>query len=127
MLSFIQAGKNYTAEFLRCGLTNTRESVWSIACKTDAQNFMWGNGVKITGTDNREEGILQLCEVQIYAETYGKMPDNPESLWERQIAALAIVNFGSGFLRLSFLCCFSHGAHKWRYILDQEIRRIIST
>ena len=80
LFSFIQAGKNHTAEFLRCGVTDTRENVWSIACKTDAQNFMWGNGVKITGTDNHEEGILHLCEVQIYAETYGKILDNHVSL-----------------------------------------------
>lgn len=80
LFSFIQAGKNHTAKFLRYAISDTREDVWSIATKTPGHNFIWGNGVKITGIDDQEEGILHLCEVQIYAETYGKMLGNPVTL-----------------------------------------------
>ena len=73
---------------------------------------MWGNGVKITGTANHEEGILHLCEVQIYAETYGKMLDNHV---ERQIAALAIVKFRCGFFSLfsAALVALTNGDTSW--------------
>ena len=77
LFSFIEEGKNHTTEFLLCGDPDTRETVCSITCKTDEQNFIWGNGVKITA----DEGILHLCDVQIYAETYGKMLGNAMSLF----------------------------------------------
>ncbi|XP_067049216.1 fibrillin-1-like [Acropora muricata] len=115
------AGKNYTAEFLRCGLTNTRESVWSIACKTDAQNFMWGNGVKITGTDNREDGILHLCEVQIYAETYANI-----ALKHRTQFSKAGENWKDGKTNLTafygHLGCFKSQWLKWRVIFGTHVR-----
>ena len=56
-------------QYARCAVVDTDLKLWSVACKNGNENYMWGNAVKIT-TDAAK--ILHLCEVQVYAETYGK-------------------------------------------------------
>ena len=43
----------------------------SVACDRDGDRYIWGNAVKVQ-SDGKG---LSLCEVQVYAETYGKEQD----------------------------------------------------
>lgn len=55
-------------QYSRCAGVDTELKLWSAECRSGQENYMWGNAVKIT-TDAK---ILHLCEVQVYAETYGE-------------------------------------------------------
>ena len=43
----------------------------SVACDRDGDRYIWGNAVMVQ-SDGKG---LSLCEVQVYAETYGKEQD----------------------------------------------------
>ncbi|XP_068753895.1 uncharacterized protein [Montipora capricornis] len=53
--------------FVRCAFFETDLAVWSTQCSTDeTKPYAWGSAVKIQ-TDAK---ILQLCNVQVYTESY---------------------------------------------------------
>ena len=54
-----------------CSHVYTDLKVWSVACKKAGENYMWGNAVKL----QTDADVLFLCEVEVYAETYGKKQD----------------------------------------------------
>jgi len=56
-------------QYVLCAAVKADElRIWSVECKKNDENYMWGNAVKIRS----DAQILNLCEVQVYAETYGK-------------------------------------------------------
>lgn len=68
--SFVKGNtKTMKNQYVRCAVVDTDLKLWSVECKNGKENYMWGNAVKIT-TDAAK--MLHLCEVEVYAETYGE-------------------------------------------------------
>ncbi|XP_068724255.1 uncharacterized protein [Montipora capricornis] len=55
--------------YARCATVETSLSAWSTECKTNKTAYIWGNAVRI----ETKAKILKLCEVKVFAETFGNI------------------------------------------------------
>ena len=60
--------------FTRCETLRTEVRVWSVECRNGDEPYMWGDAVQIQIKETKARA-LSICEVEVYAETYGKNDD----------------------------------------------------
>lgn len=58
----------------RCETLRTEVRVWSVECRNGDEPYMWGDAVQIQIKETKARA-LSICEVEVYAETYGKDDD----------------------------------------------------
>ena len=58
-------------KFTSCETLKTEVPVWSVECRNGDEPYMWGDAVEIQIKETKAKA-LSICEVEVYAETYGK-------------------------------------------------------